>query len=107
MPIVPTDCPFFRASCAHALAREIADFATGEPLARRRHAPSADIADRPVSNAASLVIALAQNGCSEGHAPGAETLRPTSGSAADRLGADIASLAALLHELRRRGLIAR
>lgn len=104
MPIVSTDCPFFRASCAHA--RESADFATGEPLARRRHAPSADIADRSARNAASLVIALAQNGGSEGRASRAEAQRLTSGSAVDRLGADIASLAALLHELRRRGLIA-
>lgn len=106
MSIAPTAKGYvFRAGRGRPMAREVVDFATGQPPATGRHAPSSDVADPPLSNVAALLIAIAQNNSCEGRDPKAMPEGLTSGFVADLLGVDIAMLAALLHDLRRRGLI--
>ena len=58
-----------------------------------------------MSRVAALLISISRNNSYEGRDPNSMPDTLTSGFVADLLGIDIASLAALLLDLRRRGLI--
>ena len=94
-----TPTPNFRRQ-SHIAPVEVADALT----ARRR---SLEIAadDKPLSRVAALLVSISRNNGYEGRDPHVMPDTLTSGFVADLLGLDIASLAALLVDLRRRGLI--
>ena len=106
MPFAPvaenlnTHTPYFRAESRPGPAPEVDDALT----ARRR---SLEIAatDKPLSRVAALLVSISRNNGYEGRDPHVMPDTLTSGFVADLLGMDIASLAALLVDLRRRGLI--
>ena len=91
---------YFRADSRPGPTAEVDDALT----ARRR---SLEIAatDKPLSRVAALLMSIARNNGYEGRDPHVMPDTLTSGFVADLLGLDIASLAALLIDLRRRGLI--
>ena len=59
--------------------------------------------DKPLSRVAALLVSISRNNGYEGRDPRVMPDTLTSGFVADLLGLDIASLAALLVDLRRRG----
>ena len=92
--------PYFRRQSDTAAPVEVDDALT----ARRR---SLEIAatDKPLARVAALLVSISRNNGYEGRDPRVMPDTLTSGFVADLLGIDIASLAALLIDLRRRGLI--
>ena len=91
--------PHFRRHSHTAAPVEVDDALT----ARRR---SLEIAtDKPLSRVAALLVSISRNNGYEGRDPHVMPDTLTSGFVADLLGIDIASLAALLVDLRRRGVI--
>ena len=90
----------FRAESRPAPAVEVDDALT----ARRRSLEIA-AADKPLSRVAALLMSISRNNGYEGRDPHVMPDTLTSGFVADLLGLDIASLAALLVDMRRRGLI--
>ena len=95
-----TRTAYFRADSRPGPTAEVDDALT----ARRR---SLEIAatDKPLSRVAALLMSIARNNGYEGRDPHVMPDTLTSGFVADLLGLDIASLAALLVDLHRRGLI--
>ena len=93
-----TPTPNFRRQ-SHIAPVEVADGLT----ARRRSLGIT--ADKPLSRVAALLVSISRNNGYEGRDPHVMPDALTSGFVADLLGMDIASLAALLVDLRRRGLI--
>lgn len=83
-----------------ALPNEIED-----ALTARRQALAIGACDNPLSRVAALLISISRNNSYEGRDPNSMPDTLTSGFVADLLGIDIGSLAALLVDLRRRGLI--
>jgi CRP/FNR family transcriptional regulator len=79
--------------------------AAQDAFAARRAAVTAATVDNPLARVASLLLAISRNNSYEGR--DAETMPDTltSGFVADLLGIDIGSLALLLVDMRRRGLI--
>ena len=92
--------PYFRRQSHTAAPVEVDDALT----ARRR---SLEIAatDKPLARVAALLVSISRNNGYEGRDPRVMPDTLTSGFVADLLGIDIASLSALLVDLRRRGLI--
>ena len=76
-----------------------------DALTARRRSLEIAAADKPLSRVAALLLSISRNNTYEGRDPALVPDTLTSGFVADLLGIDIASLAALLVELRRRGLI--
>lgn len=76
-----------------------------DALTARRRSLEITAAGKPLSRVAALLVSISRNNTYEGRDPGLVPDTLTSGFVADLLGIDIASLAALLVELRRRGLI--
>ncbi|HEY8246996.1 MAG TPA: helix-turn-helix domain-containing protein [Hyphomicrobium sp.] len=72
-------------------------------IARRR--ALGGTADDPLSRVAALLVSISLNNSYEGRDPNSMPDTLTSGFVADLLGLEIGSLAALLVDLRRRGLI--
>ncbi len=62
-------------------------------------------AEQPLARVAALLLSISQNNSYEGRDPTAVPDALTSGFVADLLGVDIATLAGLLVDLRRRGLV--
>ena len=91
---------YFRAESRPGPAAEVDDALT----ARRRSLEIAG-ADKPLSRVAALLMSISRNNGYEGRDPHVMPDTLTSGFVADLLGLDIASLAALLVDMRRRGLI--
>ena len=91
---------YFRVESRPAPAAEADDALT----ARRRSLEIA-AADKPLSRVAALLMSISRNNGYEGRDPHVMPDTLTSGFVADLLGLDIASLAALLVDMRRRGLI--
>ena len=79
---------------------EVEDEMTG-----RRRALEIATSDKPLARVAALLVAISRNNSYEGRDPRQLPDTLTSGFIADLLGIDIGSLAALLVDLRRRGLI--
>ena len=90
---------FARADRAHRPA-EVED----EMTARRRAFEIA-ASDEPLGRVAALLVSISRNNSYEGRDPRRMPDTLTSGFVADLLGLEIGSLAALLVDLRRRGLI--
>ena len=76
-----------------------------DALTARRRSLEIAAAYKPLSRVAALLVSISRNNTYEGRDPALVPDTLTSGFVADLLGIDIASLAALLVELRRRGLI--
>ena len=83
----------------------IAPVAVADALTARRRSLEIAAADKPLSRVAALLVSISRNNGYEGRDPHVMPDALTSGFVADLLGMDIASLAALLVDLRRRGLI--
>ena len=92
--------PHFRRHSHTAAPVEVDDALT----ARRRLLEIA-ATDKPLARVAALLASISRNNGYEGRDPRAMPDTLTSGFVADLLGIDIASLSALLVDLRRRGLI--
>lgn len=60
---------------------------------------------QPLARVAALLLSISQNNSYEGRDPAAVPDELSSGFVADLLGVDVATLAALLVDLRRRGLV--
>lgn len=102
---------------AHVVEPTLSWPTNGRRVADRRpptKAASADLAwssaevardDRPLARVAALLLSISQNNSYEGRDPKSVPDVLTSGFVADLLGVDIGALAALLVDLRRRGLI--
>ena len=76
-----------------------------DALTARRRFLEIAATDKPLSRVAALLVSISRNNGYEGRDPRVMPDTLTSGFVADLLGLDIASLAALLVDLRRRGLI--
>jgi CRP-like cAMP-binding protein len=76
-----------------------------DTLTARRRALGIGTCHSPISRVAALLISISRNNSYEGRDPNSMPDTLTSGFVADLLGVDIGSLAALLVDLRRRGLI--
>ena len=76
-----------------------------DEMTARRRAVDIATSDMPLARVAALLVSISRNNCYEGRDPRQLPDTLTSGFVADLLGIDIASLAALLVDLRRRGLI--
>ena len=76
-----------------------------DALTARRRALGVGTSDDPLSRVAALLVSISRNNGYEGRDPQSMPDTLTSGFVADLLGLDIGSLAALLVDLRRRGLI--
>ncbi len=92
--------PYPRAERRSAPVAEIDD-----ALTARRRSQEVAAPDKPLSRVAALLVSISRNNGYEGRDPHVMPDTLTSGFVADLLGVDIASLAALLVDLRRRGLI--
>ena len=95
-----TRTPYFREKSRPAPALKAED-----PLTVRRQALEIAAADKPLSRVAALLMSISRNNGYEGRDPHVLPDTLTSGFVADLLGLDIASLAGVLVDLRRRGLI--
>ena len=76
-----------------------------DALSARRRSLEIGARDNPLSRVAALLVSISRNNGYEGRDPKSMPDTLTSGFVADLLGLDIGSLAALLVDLRRRGLI--
>ena len=76
-----------------------------DALSARRRSLEIGACDNPLSRVAALLVSISRNNGYEGRDPKSMPDTLTSGFVADLLGLDIGSLAALLVDLRRRGLI--
>jgi CRP/FNR family transcriptional regulator len=76
-----------------------------DELTARRRAIEIATSDNPLARVAALLVSISRNNGYEGRDPQQLPDTLTSGFVADLLGIDIGSLAALLVDLRRRGLI--
>jgi CRP/FNR family transcriptional regulator, anaerobic regulatory protein len=76
-----------------------------DALTARRRALEKSTSDKPLSRVAALLVSISRNNGYEGRDPRVMPDTLTSGFVADLLGLDIGSLAAMLVDLRRRGLI--
>src|SRR3990170_961870 len=76
-----------------------------DALTARRRSLEIAATDNPLARVAALLVSISRNNGYEGRDPHVMPDALTSGFVADLLGMDIASLAALLVDLRRRGLI--
>jgi hypothetical protein len=63
------------------------------------------VAEQPLARVAALLLSIAQNNSYEGRDPGYVPDALSSGFVADLLGVDVATLAALLVDLKQRGLV--
>jgi CRP-like cAMP-binding protein len=94
-----TRTPYFRRQ------GQIAPVEVDDALTARRRSLEIAAADKPLSRVAALLVSISRNNGYEGRDPHVMPDTLTSGFVANLLGMDIASLAALLVDLRRRGLI--
>ena len=94
-----THTPYFRRQS------QIAPVEADDALTARRRSLEIAAADKPLSRVAALLVSISRNNGYEGRDPHVVPDTLTSGFVADLLGMNIASLAALLVDLRRRGLI--
>ena len=76
-----------------------------DALLARRRSLEIGARDNPLTRVAALLVSISRNNGYEGRDPKSMPDTLTSGFVADLLGLDIGSLAALLVDLRRRGLI--
>jgi CRP/FNR family transcriptional regulator len=76
-----------------------------DEMSVRRRALEIATSDKPLARLAALLVSISRNNSYEGRDPRQLPDTLTSGFIADLLGIDIGSLAALLVDLRRRGLI--
>ena len=76
-----------------------------DTLTARRRSLKIAATDKPLSRVAALLVSISRNNGYEGRDPHVMPDALTSGFVADLLGMDVTSLAALLVDLRRRGLI--
>jgi CRP/FNR family transcriptional regulator len=76
-----------------------------DALTARRRALEKSTSYRPISRIAALLVSISRNNGYEGRDPHVMPDTLTSGFVADLLGLDIGSLAEMLVDLRRRGLI--
>ena len=76
-----------------------------DALIARRKALEKSTSNKPISRVAALLVSIARNNGYEGRDPHLMPDTLTSGFVADLLGLDIGSLAEMLVDLRRRGLI--
>ena len=76
-----------------------------DEMTARRRALEIATSDNPLARVAALLVSISRNNGYEGRDPRQLPDTLTSGFVADLLGIDIGSLAALLVDLRRRGLI--
>ena len=76
-----------------------------DALIARRKALEKSTSNKPIARVAALLVSIARNNGYEGRDPHVMPDTLTSGFVADLLGLDIGSLAELLVDLRRRGLI--
>lgn len=76
-----------------------------DEMTARRRAIDIATSDRPLARVAALLVSISRNNSYEGRDPRLLPDTLTSGFVADLLGIDIGSLAALLVDLRHRGLI--
>ena len=74
-------------------------------MTARRRSIEIAASDKPLSRVAALLVSISRNNGYEGRDPRVMPDTLTSGFVADLLGLEIGSLAALLVDLRRRGLI--
>jgi CRP/FNR family transcriptional regulator, anaerobic regulatory protein len=99
--IDPSRVNHARAARNHALAPvEVED-----ALTARRRALEKSTSDKPIARVAALLVSIARNNGYEGRDPHVMPDTLKSGFVADLLGIDIGSLAEMLVDLRRRGLI--
>ncbi len=83
----------------------VAPVGVEDALTARRRALEKSTSDKPLSRVAALLVSISRNNGYEGRDPSVMPDTLTSGFVADLLGLDIGSLAAMLIDLRRRGLI--
>jgi CRP/FNR family transcriptional regulator len=76
-----------------------------DEMTARRRAIEIATSDEPLGRVAALLVSISRNNSYEGRDPRVMPDTLTSGFVADLLGLEIGSLAALLVDLRRRGLI--
>jgi len=76
-----------------------------DALTARRRALQIGACDKPLARVAALLVSISRNNSYEGRDPRSMPDTLTSGFVADLLCLDLGSLAALLVDLRRRGLI--
>lgn len=76
-----------------------------DEMTARRRALDIATSDKPLARVAALLVSISRNNSYEGRDPRQLPDTLTSGFVADLLGIDIGSLAALLVDLRRRGLV--
>ena len=76
-----------------------------DEMTARRRAVAIATSDKPLARVAALLVSISRNNSYEGRDPRQLPDTLTSGFVADLLGIDIGSLAALLVDLRRLGLI--
>jgi CRP/FNR family transcriptional regulator len=76
-----------------------------DEMTARRRALEIAASDEPLGRVAALLVSISRNNSYEGRDPRVMPDTLTSGFVADLLGLEIGSLAALLVDLRRRGLI--
>lgn len=76
-----------------------------DEMTARRRAVGIGTSDKPLARVAALLVSISRNNSYEGRDPRQLPDTLTSGFVADLLGIDIGSLAALLVDLRRLGLI--
>ena len=94
-----TRTPYFRRQS------QITPVEVDDALTARRRSLEIAAADKPLSRVAALLVSISRNNGYDGRDPHVMPDTLTSGFVADLLGLDIASLAALLVDSRRRGLI--
>jgi hypothetical protein len=85
--------------------QELTPVGVEDALIARRKALEKSTSDKPLARVAALLVSISRNNGYEGRDPSMMPDTLTSGFVAELLGLDIGSLAVILVDLRRRGLI--